>query len=107
MCIRDRNVLEKIEIASKTQGTVTGIPTGFIDLDYKTSGLQPSDFVLIAARPSMGKTAFVLNLVDHVAVKKNLPCMIFSLEMSKAVSYTHLDVYKRQIRCCAGRWSGH
>ena len=77
------NVLEKIEIASKTQGTVTGIPTGFIDLDYKTSGLQPSDFVLIAARPSMGKTAFVLNLVDHVAVKKNLPCMIFSLEMSK------------------------
>lgn len=77
------NVLEKIEEASKNQGTVTGIPTGFIDLDYKTSGLQPSDFVLIAARPSMGKTAFVLNLVDHVAVKKNLSCMVFSLEMSK------------------------
>ena len=77
------NVLEKIETASKTQGTVTGIPTGFIDLDYKTSGMQPSDFVLIAARPSMGKTAFVLNLVDHVAVKKKRPCMIFSLEMSK------------------------
>lgn len=77
------NVLEKIEMASKTQGTVTGIPTGFIDLDYKTSGMQPSDFVLIAARPSMGKTAFVLNLVDHVAVKKSLPCMVFSLEMSK------------------------
>ncbi len=77
------NVLEKIEIASRTQGTVTGIPTGFIDLDYKTSGMQPSDFVLIAARPSMGKTAFVLNLVDHVAVRKGLPCMIFSLEMSK------------------------
>lgn len=77
------NVLEKIEAASKTQGTVTGVPTGFIDLDYKTSGMQPSDFVLIAARPSMGKTAFVLNLVDHVAVRKGLPCMIFSLEMSK------------------------
>lgn len=77
------NVLEKIEAASKTQGTVMGIPTGFIDLDYKTSGMQPSDFVLIAARPSMGKTAFVLNLVDHVAVRKGLPCMIFSLEMSK------------------------
>ncbi|MDF2887391.1 MAG: replicative helicase [Lacrimispora sp.] len=77
------NVLEKIEEASKNQGTVTGIPTGFIDLDYKTSGLQPSDFVLIAARPSMGKTAFVLNLVDHVAVKKGLPAMVFSLEMSK------------------------
>ena len=77
------NVLEKIEVASRTQGTVTGIPTGFIDLDYKTSGMQPSDFVLIAARPSMGKTAFVLNMVDHVAVRKGLPCMIFSLEMSK------------------------
>mgnify|MGYP000999239543 FL=1 len=77
------NVLEKIETASKNQGAVTGIPTGFIDLDYKTSGLQPSDFVLIAARPSMGKTAFVLNLVDHISVKKGLPSMIFSLEMSK------------------------
>ena len=77
------NVLEKIESASKTQGTVTGVPTGFIDLDYKTSGMQPSDFVLIAARPSMGKTAFVLNLVDHVAVKQGIPCMVFSLEMSK------------------------
>ena len=77
------NVLEKIEVASRNQGAVTGIPTGFIDLDYKTSGMQPSDFILIAARPSMGKTAFVLNLVDYVAVKKNMPCMIFSLEMSK------------------------
>ena len=77
------NVLEKIEIAPKTKDTVTGIPTGFIDLDYKTSGMQPSDFILIAARPSMGKTAFVLNLVDYVAVKKKRPCMIFSLEMSK------------------------
>ena len=76
------NVLENIEIASRTQGTVTGIPTGFIDLDYKTSGMQPSDFVLIAARPSMGKTAFVLNLVDHVAVRKGLPWMIFSVVMS-------------------------
>ena len=72
------NVLEKIETASKNQGT-----TGFIDLDYRTSGFQPSDFILIAARPSMGKTAFVLNVVDHVAVKKGLPCMVFSLEMSK------------------------
>lgn len=77
------NVLEKIEIASRNPGTVTGIPTGFIDLDYKTSGMQPSDLVLIAARPSMGKTAFVLNLVDHVAVRRGQPCMIFSLEMSK------------------------
>ena len=77
------NVLENIEKASRTKETVTGIPTGFIDLDYKTSGFQPSDLILIAARPSMGKTAFVLNVVDHVAVRKGIPCMIFSLEMSK------------------------
>ena len=77
------NVLEKIEDAYKNQGTVTGIPSGFIDLDYKLSGFQPSDFILIAARPSMGKTAFVLNVVDYVSVRKNLPCMVFSLEMSK------------------------
>ena len=57
------NALEKIENAAKTSGTVTGIPTGFIDLDYRTAGLQPSDLILIAARPSMGKTAFVLNIV--------------------------------------------
>ena len=75
--------LDRIEAASRNKGSVTGIPTGFIDLDYKTSGMQPSDLVLIAARPSMGKTAFVLNLVDHVAVRKGLPCMVFSLEMSK------------------------
>ncbi len=77
------NVLEKIEMAYRTQGTVTGVPTGFIDLDYKLSGFQPSDFILIAARPSMGKTAFVLNVVDYVSVRKGLPCMVFSLEMSK------------------------
>ena len=77
------NTLENIERASKTKGNVTGIPTGFTDLDYKTSGLQNSDFILIAARPSMGKTAFVLNVVDYVSVRKNLPCMVFSLEMSK------------------------
>ena len=77
------DVLEKIEKASKTKETVTGVPTGFIDLDYKTSGFQPSDLILLAARPSMGKTAFVLKVVDHVAVKKRIPCMVFSLEMSK------------------------
>ena len=78
------NVLEKIEAAYKNQGTVTGVPTGFIDLDYKLSGFQPSDFILIAARPSMGKTAFVLNVVDYVSVRRGLPCMVFSLEMPKA-----------------------
>ena len=77
------NALERIEKASKSKGTVTGIPTGFIDLDYKTSGLQPSDFILVAARPSMGKTAFVLNIAQHVAFRQNKTVALFSLEMSK------------------------
>lgn len=77
------NALEKIEAASKQSGQVTGIPTGFVDLDYQTSGMQPSDLVLIAARPSMGKTAFVLNLAEYMAFKKDYTVAIFSLEMSK------------------------
>jgi len=77
------NVLEKIEAASRSNSTVTGVPSGFIDLDYRTAGFQPSDFILVAARPSMGKTAFVLNIVQHVAMKKRMNALIFSLEMSK------------------------
>lgn len=77
------NALDRIEAASKTQGNVTGIPTGFNSLDYKLSGLQPSDMILVAARPSMGKTAFVLNIAQHVTLKENLATAIFSLEMSK------------------------
>ena len=77
------NALDKIEKASKNKGTVTGIPTCFIDLDYKTSGFQPSDLILIAARPSMGKTAFVLNVAQNMAFKEGKTVAIFSLEMSK------------------------
>ena len=77
------NAMERIEKVSKTQGTVTGIPTGFIDLDYKTSGFQDSDLIIIAARPAMGKTAFELNIADYMACKKNQTVAIFSLEMSK------------------------
>ena len=77
------NAMDKIEKAAKNKGAVTGIPTGFIDLDYRTAGMQPSDLVLIAARPSMGKTAFVLNIAEHVAFRQNKTVAIFSLEMSK------------------------
>ncbi len=77
------NAMDKIEKASKNNGNVTGIATGFIDLDYKTAGMQPSDLILIAARPSMGKTAFVLNIAQHIAFKLNQTVAIFSLEMSK------------------------
>ena len=77
------NAMDKIETAAKNKGSVTGIPTGFIDLDYRTAGMQPSDLILVAARPSMGKTAFELNLAQYMAFKKNLTVALFSLEMSK------------------------
>ncbi|MCI8461588.1 MAG: replicative DNA helicase [Lachnospiraceae bacterium] len=77
------NAMDKIEMAAKNKGNVTGIPTGFIDLDYRTAGMQPSDLVLIAARPSMGKTAFALNIAQYVAFRKDMTVAIFSLEMSK------------------------
>lgn len=77
------NALDRIEAASRTKGNVTGLATGFIDLDYKTAGFQPSDLILIAARPSMGKTAFVLNIAEYMAFRSNLTVAIFSLEMSK------------------------
>ncbi|WP_418475669.1 replicative DNA helicase [Eisenbergiella tayi] len=77
------NAMDKIEKASHNSGGVTGIATGFIDLDYRTAGMQPSDLVLIAARPSMGKTAFVLNIAQYVAFHSGDCVAIFSLEMSK------------------------
>ena len=77
------NAMDKIEAASRSKGSVTGIATGFTDLDYRTAGMQPSDLVLIAARPSMGKTAFALNIAQYVAFKQNKSVVIFSLEMSK------------------------
>jgi replicative DNA helicase len=77
------NALAKIESAYYNKGVVTGVATGFIDLDYKTAGMQPSDLILIAARPSMGKTAFVLNIAQHMAIKNMKHVAIFSLEMSK------------------------
>ena len=77
------NSIEKIEQIYKNNGAITGIPTGFTDFDKKTAGLQPSDLILIAARPSMGKTALALNIAQHAAVRKGLSTAIFSLEMSK------------------------
>ena len=77
------DTMAMIEKAAKSGGRITGISTGFADLDFKTAGLQPSDFILIAARPSMGKTAFALNIAAHAALSDNVPVVIFSLEMSK------------------------
>lgn len=77
------NAMDQIEKASRNKGSVTGIATGFLDLDYRTAGFQPSDLILIAARPSMGKTAFVLNIAEYVAFRQNQTVAVFSLEMSK------------------------
>lgn len=74
--------LEKIEQLYQRKGSVTGLPTGFTELDRITSGLQPSDLILLAARPSMGKTSLGLNIAQNVAVKSGVPVGIFSLEMS-------------------------
>lgn len=75
--------LAKIEEAAKTKGGITGLSTGFKDLDLMTTGLQKSDFILVAARPSMGKTAFALSILDYVVCRKDQSAAIFSLEMSR------------------------
>jgi replicative DNA helicase len=84
------NTLDEIEAASKNKGKITGIPTGFTDLDYKLTGLHPSQLLIVAARPAMGKTAFVLNIAQHVAFRQNIPVAIFSLEMSKEQLVTRM-----------------
>lgn len=75
--------VEKMEQLYVNKGKITGVPTGFIDLDNKTTGFQPSDLVLIAARPAMGKSAFALNIAQNAAVRHNITTTLFSLEMSK------------------------
>ena len=75
--------MERIEALQRGGKTVTGVASGFNDLDELTSGFQPSDLVIVAARPSMGKTAFTLNVAQHAAIEHNIPVAFFSLEMSK------------------------
>ena len=77
------NTLDAIEQAASSEGRITGIATGFTDLDYKLSGLHPSELIIVAARPAMGKTAFVLNIAQRAAVRDHVPTAIFSLEMSE------------------------
>jgi replicative DNA helicase len=75
--------MERIEALQRGGKTITGVPTGFGDLDEMTSGFQPADLIIVAARPSMGKTAFTLNIAQHAAIEANVPVAFFSLEMSK------------------------
>jgi replicative DNA helicase len=87
----------KIEQLFEQRRLVTGVPTGFVDLDEMTRGLQPSDLVIIAARPSMGKTSLVLNIAQHVALQPNLTVGFFSLEMSKEALFIRLLTAQAQI----------
>lgn len=77
------DTIKLVERLYEKKELVTGVATGFLDLDAKTAGLQPSDLIIVAARPSMGKTAFVLNVAQYAALHGNVPVAIFSLEMSK------------------------
>ncbi|HHU70068.1 MAG TPA: replicative DNA helicase [Thermoanaerobacterales bacterium] len=93
--------LDMIEELYKNKGKMTGIPTGFLDFDNMTSGFQPSDLIIIAARPSMGKTSFALNIAQYASIREKVPTAIFSLEMSKEqlvqrmlCSEAHIDSHK-------------
>jgi len=74
---------QKLEELAESKGSVTGVATGFVDFDRKTAGLQPGELILLGARPSMGKTALLLNIACHAAIKNKVPTIFFSLEMTK------------------------
>ena len=99
-----RNILpqtfEQIEEYAKREGHVTGVPTGFPELDSLTAGFQKSDLVIIAGRPSMGKTAFALNIAEYVAINRSIPVIIFSLEMAK-------EQLAQRLLCSRARISAH
>ncbi len=78
------SLMDRIQEMADNPNDITGVPTGFIDLDKMTSGLQAGDMVVLAARPSMGKTAFAINIAENAALHENLPVAIFSMEMSAA-----------------------
>lgn len=78
------DLLDRVQEMADNPMDVTGVPTGFVDLDRMTSGLQAGDLVVLAARPSMGKTSFAVNIAEHVALNEGLPVAIFSMEMGAA-----------------------
>ena len=99
-----RNILpqtfEEIEEYAKREGHVTGLPTGYPELDSLTAGFQKSDLIIIAGRPSMGKTAFALNIAENAAVNRGIPIIIFSLEMAK-------EQLAQRLLCSRARISSH
>lgn len=96
-----KDTIDTIDKLYQKKSYVTGIPTGFIDFDQRTAGLHPSDFIVIAGRPSMGKSAFAISIAEHVGVVEKIPLAFFSLEMSKEqlvqrmlCSHARVDVHK-------------
>ncbi|SFV89697.1 Replicative DNA helicase [hydrothermal vent metagenome] len=96
-----KNVANRVQEWAESQGSITGLETGFTDLDEKTSGLQNGDLIIVAGRPSMGKTAFAMNIVENVAIKQSKPVLVFSLEMPTEAltlrmisSFGHIDSKK-------------
>jgi replicative DNA helicase len=89
--------MERIEALQRSGKTITGVPTGFVDLDEMTSGFQPSELIIVAARPSMGKTALVLNIAAHAAIEAKVGVAIFSLEMSKDALVQRLLTAEAQV----------
>lgn len=84
------STFERIEFLHQNKGSITGVPSGFSNLDKLTSGFQPSDLIIVAARPAMGKTSLCLNVAQHASVRKKLPVAVFSLEMSKEQLVTRM-----------------
>ena len=78
------DLLDRVQEMADNPNDITGVPTGFYDLDRMTAGLQAGDMVVLAARPSMGKTAFAINIAEHVALNEGLPVAVFSMEMGAA-----------------------
>ncbi|MDE1920114.1 MAG: replicative DNA helicase [Candidatus Omnitrophica bacterium] len=78
-----KDTIENIDLLYQHKKSITGVPTGFVDFDSKTSGLQNSDLIIVAGRPSMGKSAFAVSIAEHACLEHNIPVAIFSLEMSK------------------------
>jgi replicative DNA helicase len=74
-------LLDRVEEMSQNPNDITGVPTGFFDLDRMTSGMQAGDLIVLAARPSMGKTALAINIAENVALNEGLPVAVFSMEM--------------------------
>jgi replicative DNA helicase len=89
--------MERIEALQRSGKTITGVPTGFVDLDGLTSGFQPSELIIVAARPSMGKTALVLNIAAHAAIEAKVGVAVFSLEMSKDALVQRLLTAEAQV----------